>query len=128
MARKRRTKTRKQPLEVLVGERVRALREEQLLPRTELAKRSGVALTSLNLLEAGRVQPSLKTLESVAQVLGVRVADLLDEEPLPPQARAAGTKVLGRIMERLRDRDPEFLRHVEKLIRAFEGAVEAVTE
>lgn len=115
------------PLRRLIGERVRALRDEQGIARTALAVQSGVSLTSLNCVEGFSVQPSLQTLELLAKALGVRVADLLDDEPLPDRKPADGTKVLGRIIDRLRDREPKYLQEVEKLLKAFDGAVEMVT-
>lgn len=125
---KSRTRRAAKPLHRLIGERVRALRDERGMPRTELARRSGASLTSLNLLEGAQVQPSLQTLEAVAKALEVRVADLLDEEPVPAKKPAEGTMVFARIMDRLRDRDPAYLRQVEKLLKAFDGAVESARD
>lgn len=69
------------------------------------------------------MQPHLKTLEAIARVLRVRVADLIDDEPPPPKPKA-GTTTYYRLMGRLRDRDQGYLRAVEKLIKAFDAGIE----
>ena len=97
------------------------------MTRKELSARSRVALSSLVLLEQGRLNPNLKTLEKVAQVLRVRVVDLLSEEEVPPKPTQT-TKVFGRIVQHLRDRDPSYLLTIEKLIHSFDRAVEIEAE
>lgn len=117
--RRRQTKS----VRVLCGQRVKALREGQGLTRTRLAGEAGVALTSLNLIEAGRIYPTLRTLEFLARALGCRVADLVDDQPAPTMP-PGGTKAFFRVVQKLRDRDDNYLRAVEKLIRAFDEALE----
>ena len=118
---------RQEPLATIIGRRVRALRDEVGITRKGLAEQSEVALTSLVMLERGANAPSLPTLEKLARALRVRVADLLDEEPAPPKPEA-GSKVFYRLMDRLRDRDREYLEQVEKLLKAFDAAVEVVSD
>lgn len=48
----------------------------------------------------------------------LRVADLLDKEPVPPQPEA-GSKVYYRLMDRLREKDREHLEQVEKVLKVF---------
>lgn len=93
------------------------------MTRKDLAARARVSLTSLVLLEQGRLNPNLKTLEKVARVLRVRVVDLLAEEAAPPKATDT-TKVFSRIVENLRDRDAASLLTIERLVHAFDRAVE----
>ncbi|MBL4849360.1 MAG: helix-turn-helix transcriptional regulator [Planctomycetes bacterium] len=121
---KRRTRTKKR-LEVLIGERVEALRADRGLTRSALAREAGVALTSMNLLEAGRVKPSLGTLGSLAKALGVRVVDLLDDEP-PAAKPTGGSTTFYRLLDKLRDRSDDELRAVEKLVAALDKAVEGL--
>ncbi len=127
MERKRRRRARKTPVSKLsrvLGERVRALREERAITRTRLAQEARVSLTALVVLEGGQEGESrLSTLDAVARALGVRVADLLDDEPVPPRPHA-GSKVFFRLVDRLRRReeDQDFLRTVEKVVLALERA------
>jgi transcriptional regulator with XRE-family HTH domain len=73
----------------VIGRNVRALREEQLLSRTELAERSGVSVPGIEHLERGiSARPRRRTIEKLAGTLGVLVEDLLSEEPLSPKVAA----------------------------------------
>lgn len=121
MARARRRQ--RQPLEEVLAKRVRELRESSGLPRTRLAAEAGVAHSALVMIEAGRVMPNLKTLASVARVLGVRVRDLLDDEAEPVE-QVTSTKTYARVVTRLRRLPERQLRHVEKILSALEGAIE----
>jgi HTH-type transcriptional regulator / antitoxin HipB len=56
-----------------LGERVRALREAQHLSQAELARRMGSTQPAIARLEAGRVAPSLDTLDRAAAALGVEL-------------------------------------------------------
>lgn len=53
---------------------LRKVRESKKLSLTEIAQRSGIDKAALSRLETGRnVNPTLKTLESIARAIGVRV-------------------------------------------------------
>jgi transcriptional regulator with XRE-family HTH domain len=93
------------------------------MTRKTLAERSRVALSSVALLEEGRLNPTLETLQKVARVLRVRVADLLEDEA-PAPTPTLTTKVFGRIVSRLSERQAPYLLNVEKLLVAFDRAVE----
>lgn len=96
------------------------------MPRTRLASKSSISLSTLNLLERGDIEPRLGTLEAVARALGVRVADLLSHEPVAPRP-TAGTTIFFRIADRLRahEGDPARMKAIEKVIRAFDGALDS---
>jgi HTH-type transcriptional regulator/antitoxin HipB len=56
-----------------LGEQLRALREAQQLSQSELARRMGSTQPAIARLEAGRVAPSLDTLDRAAAALGVEL-------------------------------------------------------
>jgi transcriptional regulator with XRE-family HTH domain len=56
-------------------ERIRQLRNEKGLSQAKLAVRADMDPATLNRLEQGKGNPNLKTLERVAEALGVEVAD-----------------------------------------------------
>ena len=56
-----------------LGEQLRALREAQHLSQSELARRMGSTQPAIARLEAGRVAPSLDTLDRAAAALGVEL-------------------------------------------------------
>ncbi|MGB7726258.1 MAG: helix-turn-helix transcriptional regulator, partial [Dehalococcoidales bacterium] len=59
------------------GERVRELREAKGLSISDLAIKAGMKRPNLSRLEHGRHQPSLETLERIAESLGISVAQLV---------------------------------------------------
>jgi transcriptional regulator with XRE-family HTH domain len=54
-----------------VGRRLKALRDESGLTQANLASLAGVTAGLIGQIEQGKVQPSLKTLEKLASVMGV---------------------------------------------------------
>lgn len=67
-------------------DRLRELRTKQGLTQTELAKRAGWGKSRVCDLEAGRVpNPSLRTMRTIADALGVDVYDLLIEAATPAE-------------------------------------------
>ena len=66
-----------------LGEQLRALREGQHLSQAELARRMGSTQPAIARLEAGRVAPSLNTLDRAAAALGVELVITFQE----PQRR-----------------------------------------
>lgn len=59
---------------------VRALRQEAGLSQAELADRVGVSQTWISRLELGQGNPTLSTLNRLAEAFDVRIADLLEEQ------------------------------------------------
>jgi transcriptional regulator with XRE-family HTH domain len=72
---------------VTLGLRIRHFRGERALTLDQLGERVGLAASQLSLIENGRREPKLSTLQSLAQVLGVPLAELLSGEA--PNTRAA---------------------------------------
>src|SRR5829696_3994326 len=62
-------------------ERIRQLRKEQGLSQAKLAVMADMDPATLNRLERGTGNPNLKTLERVAEALGVEVADFFPKAP-----------------------------------------------
>lgn len=61
---------------------LRQRRELCKLTQTELAVRAGVSLPSIQNMEAGRANPSLKTLEKVFSIVGIRI-EFQVQDPKP---------------------------------------------
>ena len=70
-----------------IGERVRELREAKGLSVSDLAIKAGMKRPNLSRLEHGRHQPSLETLERVAEALEASVAELVASRPLKAASR-----------------------------------------
>lgn len=64
---------------ITLGERVRKLREAQGLTQVKLAAQVGISDSLIAQVETGKAQPSLNTLEKLAETLGVSVDYFLTE-------------------------------------------------
>lgn len=62
------------------NERLRTIRKEKGLTQAELAEKAGIAVNSIRLYEAGARLPKLDTIGRIAEVLGVKVAELMGME------------------------------------------------
>lgn len=70
-----------------VGARVRQLREARGLSREQLGVYAGTSASTVRNIEDGRKSPTLRSLEGIAQALGVNVTTLL--KPARAEARAS---------------------------------------
>ena len=85
-----------------IAANVRRLRAARGLSAAGLARASGVARATLAELEAGRGNPTVDTLYSLASVLGITLADLLVEAEAPAVhvVRAGeGPRVSGPVLQ-----------------------------
>jgi len=60
--------------------RIRTLRDLSGISLRELSRRTGITAANLSLIERGRGNPTLTTLQRIAAGLGVPVVDLLQRE------------------------------------------------
>lgn len=63
--------------DISIGKKIRALRHKAELTQERLAEKIGVSTTHVGLVETGKRRMSLKTLQKVAKVLGVKTKDLI---------------------------------------------------
>jgi transcriptional regulator with XRE-family HTH domain len=66
-----------------VGEEVKRLRQAKGWTQEQLGVYAGSSQPTVNLLEAGKRNPSASTLEKLARALGVEVVDLFPKPPTP---------------------------------------------
>jgi len=68
---------------VLIGEKIKRLRNEKDLSISELAEKAGVAKSYLSSIERNiQSNPSIQFMEKIGHVLGVSVNELLRDDPL----------------------------------------------
>src|SRR5688572_28624676 len=65
----------------VLGANLRARRDEQGISLSELARRSGIAKGTLSQLESGGGNPTIETVFSLSNALGVPVSALLSDAP-----------------------------------------------
>lgn len=63
--------------DIRLANRIRRLRKQKELTQAQLAEKVHVSTTHVGLVETGKRKFGLKTLQKVANVLGVRVKDLI---------------------------------------------------
>lgn len=68
-----------------IGERIHDLRKKRHLSQMELGNESGVAQAYLGQVERGMKSPTLRTIEKLAKVLDVTLAEFF-EYPVPVDA------------------------------------------
>jgi transcriptional regulator with XRE-family HTH domain len=69
---------------MIVGERIRALREEKKLTRGDIQERTGLQRTYIWRVENGYTVPAIETLEKFARGLGVPIYKFFYEGKKPP--------------------------------------------
>jgi transcriptional regulator with XRE-family HTH domain/predicted Fe-Mo cluster-binding NifX family protein len=70
------------PAEVLVGRKLRELRNRKGLSLRALADRSGLNVNTLSLVENGKSSPSVSTLQQLALALEMPIATFFESEPV----------------------------------------------
>lgn len=70
---------------MLIGDRLRALREEKKLSQGDIEKRSGLLRAYISRVENGHTVPSVETLEKLARALEVPLYQLFYDGEKPPE-------------------------------------------
>jgi len=73
---------------MLIGQRLRELRERQHLSQGDIQKRTGLIRCYTSRIENGHTVPSVETLEKYARALGVPMYRLFYEGAQPPKTLA----------------------------------------
>jgi transcriptional regulator with XRE-family HTH domain len=69
---------------MIIGERLRFLREEKNLSQGDVEQRTGLIRSYLSRVENGHTVPSVETLEKFARALDMQLYQLLYDGPEPP--------------------------------------------
>jgi transcriptional regulator with XRE-family HTH domain len=104
-----------------IGARIRAFRKAAGLTQSELAEAVGIEPESINRIENAKLNPSSQTLQATARSLGIKLADLVnDDAPVQapkPYLTPARRRFL-RLAENLTDDQVEALtKAMESLLR-----------
>ena len=73
---------------MIIGDRLRALREEKKLSQGDIEKRSGLFRCYISRVENGHTVPAIETLEKMARAFEVPVYQLFYEGEEPPKVPA----------------------------------------
>jgi len=72
---------------MIVGERLRVLREAKKLSQGDVEKRTGLLRCYVSRVENGHTVPSIETLEKMARAFEVPMYQMMYDGDKPPQAR-----------------------------------------
>src|SRR5450631_3626702 len=70
---------------MIIGERLRALREEKMLSQGDIEKRTGLLRCYVSRVENGHTVPAIETLEKFARALEVPMYQLFYDGEEPPK-------------------------------------------
>lgn len=103
---------------MIIGVRLRKLREERKLSQGDIEKRTGLLRCYISRVENGHTVPSLETLERMAAAMEIPLYQLFYEGERPPDlpnlTQRKSTEELA--MEMPADRDSRFFQKVKRLI------------
>ncbi|HUX09588.1 MAG TPA: helix-turn-helix transcriptional regulator [Terriglobia bacterium] len=103
---------------MIIGIRLRKLREERKLSQGDIEKRTGLLRCYISRVENGHTVPSLETLERLAAAMEIPLYQLFYEGERPPDlpnlTQRKTTEELA--MEMPADRDSRFYQKVKRLI------------
>lgn len=108
---------------MIIGERLRDVREEKKLSQGDIENRTGLLRCYISRVENGHTIPAIETLEKLARALEIPLYQLLydGEEPPKPPVTSAPT-ASGEMLWGSTGRDARFLR---KLLQAMTRMKEA---
>lgn len=68
----------KEDLQLIIGKRIKQLREDKKVPQQDLAAKCNIEKSNLSRLEAGGTNPTIYTLYKIAQNLDVTISELTE--------------------------------------------------
>jgi transcriptional regulator with XRE-family HTH domain len=105
--------------DVTLGEKISILRRQRGWTQDELAERVQVHTVQVSRWETGKMRPSRKTLQKIAEVLGVTADELRSGEQPLPQELSRDRELVERVQQ-IRELDPEdramILRMIDTLL------------
>jgi len=105
-------------LGMIIGIRLRKLREERKLSQGDIEKRTGLLRCYISRVENGHTVPSLETLERLSAAMEIPLYQLFYEGERPPDlpnlTQRTSTEELA--MEMPTDRDSRFFQKVKRLL------------
>lgn len=101
----------------VIRRRVRELRGERGFTQEELCERAGISVDAISRIEGGSRTPTLDTIESVAEALGVSPLAFFDPDMKTAPSKKSSAS-LRRIVALLDGQDEELLRVAETCVTA----------
>lgn len=100
---------------MILGERLRTVREQKELSQGDIEKRSGLLRCYISRVENGHTVPAVETLEKLARALEVPMYELLYEGEEPPKPQMTGGKA-GQKLWGAAGKDARYLRKLQQCL------------
>lgn len=100
---------------MILGERLRSVREQKELSQGDIEKRSGLLRCYISRVENGHTVPAVETLEKLARALEVPMYELLYEGEEPPKPQMTGGKE-GQKLWGASGKDSRYLRKLQQCL------------
>jgi transcriptional regulator with XRE-family HTH domain len=101
---------------MIIGDRLRALREEKNLSQGDIEKRTGLVRPYISRVENGHTVPAIETLEKFARALEVPLYQLLYEGEEPPKPPPISTRKLPEHAWGSTGKDAKYLEKLRRLL------------
>lgn len=102
---------------MIVGERLRTVREQKELSQGDVEKRSGLLRCYISRVENGHTVPAVETLEKLARALEVPLYELLYEGEEPPKPPVTGGRTAsGQKLWGSSGKDARYLRKLQQCL------------
>lgn len=98
---------------MIIGERLRSVREQKKLSQGDVEKRSGLLRCYISRVENGHTVPAVETLEKLARALGLPLYELLYEGEKPPNLQATSGTTAGGGLWGAGGKDARYLRKLQ---------------
>ena len=105
---------------MLIGERIRALREKQGLTQGDLEKRSGLLRCYTSRVENGHTVPSLETVEKIARALGMPLYQVFYDGEKPPEIEAVTKDARRKLPFGKNSSDRKYLQTLLKIVEGMD--------
>lgn len=80
-----------------IAKKIRGIREAKGMTAKEVTASAGMGAAMYSRIETGKTEPSLSTLEKIAQALGTRISDFFDEDYVPPEIGSYDASLLEKV-------------------------------
>lgn len=107
---------------MIIGDRLRELREEQNLSQGDIEKRTGLLRCYVSRVENGHTVPAIETLEKMARALQVPLYQLFydgENPPEPPKLPKTNERETG--LFGANQKESRYLRKLSTALRKIEG-------
>lgn len=99
----------------IVGDRIRECREDLKLSMTKLAEKTGLTISAISQFEGGERDPSLDSLNKLADALEVSVDYLMGRDE---ELSDENIKAMFRGVQNMTDKDKEEMMHFYQFLKA----------